>query len=397
MFVTENNGWLVLKFKYGEVWYAEYLSKKATRDNERVAKRTVRALEDAMIAGNFVKEFARRFPNSTNLTRLGFALTDDLRLGEFAIKWLEERKPPILKPASYNHYRVMLKNHLLGLPIASKRIVEVDDGDVNLLIGVLQEKFGEESGKRTINMVLSRLRSIFATAKLRKLIAEDPMKFVKNLRLSKPRVDPFDLQEALALVEAAEGWERTFIVVLIFTGMRPNEALALRWTKVDWRHDIIKVHDNIGWRGRVGSPKTESSERDVEMIGTVRKALQEQRARSELKGDLVFPSASGTPINLDNFRARSWLRIQRRASVRPRTIYQCRHTFARLAIEHGDTPQHVAAQLGHANTRMVLTVYANWFERPKSAAMEALDRAVSVTHPSPIFGGKSAGSDGRGR
>jgi integrase len=87
----------------------------------------------------------------------------------------------------------------------------------------------------------------------------------------------------------------------------------------------------------LGLPKTANSERDVEIIGPVRNALQEQRVRSQLKGDLVFPTTNGIPIDLDNFRARRWPRILRRAGVKPRTIYQCRHTFARLAIEKGDS------------------------------------------------------------
>jgi len=83
--------------------------------------------------------------------------------------------------------------------------------------------------------------------------------------------------------------------------------------------------------------------------------------------------------------------------VRERTIYQCRHSFARFLIEQGDTPQHVAAQLGHAGVRMVFEVYGRWLKRPTSAAMEALDRAVSITHPSPMFGGQSAGNSGKQR
>jgi integrase len=154
---------------------------------------------------------------------------------------------------------------------------------VSLLIGALQEQFDNDSrrpGTRTINMVIARLRTIFAAAKRRRLIADDPMQYVRNLRQPKPDVDPFDLSEARALVEAAEGWERSFIAVLVFTGMRPNEALALDWSQIDWVHGLIRVRQNVQQHGRIGLPKTPSSERDVEMIGFVRSTLQEQRARS---------------------------------------------------------------------------------------------------------------------
>ena len=52
------------------------------------------------------------------------------------------------------------------------------------------------------------------------------MKYVENLREPKSDVDPFDLDEALRIIEAARGSDRTFLSVLLFTGLRPDEALA---------------------------------------------------------------------------------------------------------------------------------------------------------------------------
>src|SRR5262249_15301764 len=144
------------------------------------------------------------------------------------------------------------------------------------------------------------------------------------------------------------------LAVLLFAGLRPNEALALHCDQIDWSHNLIHVRYSIKRNRSAGLPKTPRSEREVEMIGPVREELWKQRARSELKGKLVFPSKEGTPISLDNFRSRQWPRILQRArvraKVRERTIYQCRHSYASFLLEHGeDTPQHVADQLGHAS------------------------------------------------
>lgn len=54
-------------------------------------------------------------------------------------------------------------------------------------------------------MVIARLRTIFVTAKRRKLIADDPIRYVANLRELRPKVDPFDLKEARRLLKAAHG------------------------------------------------------------------------------------------------------------------------------------------------------------------------------------------------
>ncbi len=301
-----------------------------------------------------------------------------LTLGDFARTWLEERTPRLTEPVLYD-YRLLLKTHVYGHALAGKPLAEVNDGDISRLIKDISERKGR-GGKalspRRINMVIARLRTIFATAHRRKLIADDPMQYVANLREPKSHVDPFDLGEALRLIEAASGWERTFLTVLIFTGMRPNEALALAWNSIDFEHGLIRVRRTVRRRYGFGLPKTRGSERDIEMSDSVRAVLQEQRARSQLRGELVFPSEAGTAIDLANFRARNWPRILREAKVRARVLYQCRHTFARLALEHGDTPQHLAAMLGHTTLEMLFRVYSRWMSRPESSALARLDAAI---------------------
>jgi len=225
-------------------------------------------------------------------------------------------------------------------------------------------------------MVIGRLRTIFATAHRRKLIPDDPMKYVKNLREPKSDVDPLDLDEALRILGAARGSDRAFLSGLLFAGLRPNEALALPWSAIDFDHSLIRVRRTVHRRYGFGLPKTHGSERDVDMSGTVRTELTEQRARSQLRGELVFPSEAGTLIDLANFRARTWPRILREAKVRPCVLYQCRHTFARLALEHGDTPQHVAAMLGHTTLEMLFHVYSRWMSRPESSALARIDVAI---------------------
>ena len=84
-------------------------------------------------------------------------------------------------------------------------------------------------------MLIARLRTIFATAYDRGIISGNPMLRVKNLREAKPEVDPFDMAEALRLLEAATDWRRPFLSCLLFAGLRPNEALALGWDHIDLR------------------------------------------------------------------------------------------------------------------------------------------------------------------
>src|SRR5262249_52454540 len=113
----------------------------------------------------------------------------------------------------------------------------------------------------------------------------------------------------------------------------------------------------------------------------------EQRARSGF-GELVFPDARGGLFDLANFRHRNWPRILRRAGVRPRPLYQCRHTFARLLLERGESPQWIARALGHASVQMVFQVYGRWCEGTnlESRALATLDSDLSALHLPKLTG-----------
>lgn len=148
---------------------------------------------------------------------------------------------------------------------------------------------------------------------------------------AEPEVDTFELEEAERLIDSATGQDREIVTVLIFCGIRPNEALTLRWQDVDFGRRILKIRRTIYPFGGIGPPKTASSERDVDMLAPVITELEEQRARTQMRGELVFLDHVGGPIDLTNFRDRNWKRILVKARLRARTIYQCRHTFAATA------------------------------------------------------------------
>jgi integrase len=79
------------------------------------------------------------------------------------------------------------------------------------------------------------------------------------LREPKAGVDRFELEEAARLINAAAGQDRAIITVLIFCGLRPNEALALRWQDMDFDRRILKIRRTIRRLGGIGLPKTASS------------------------------------------------------------------------------------------------------------------------------------------
>ena len=97
-----------------------------------------------------------------------------------------------------------------------------------------------------------------------------------------------------------------------------------------------------------------------------------------MKGDLVFVNADGGPVDVSNFRRRNWPGILKRAHVTTRTIYQCRHSFATLALEAGASPRNVADALGHTSLEIVYRRYARWIPGKNAGATDALDGALGA-------------------
>src|SRR5207302_10913267 len=109
---------------------------------------------------------------------------------------------------------------------------------------------------------------------------------------------------------------------------------------------------------------------------------QEQRARTQLRGDLVFLNEDGGPLDLTNFRERNWKRILVKASLRHRNVYQCRHTFAALQLSRGENPQYVAHQMSHTNLEMIIRHYARWSRKPERVG--TLAHQISAKFPQNV-------------
>jgi integrase len=65
----------------------------------------------------------------------------------------------------------------------------------------------------------------------------------------------------------------------------------------------------------------------------------------------------GTPDTTPD-RHRIWYPTLARASLRPRDLYQTRHTFASLMLQTGEDPAWIARMMGHTITKMLYERYA---------------------------------------
>lgn len=158
-------------------------------------------------------------------------------------------------------------------------------------------------------------------------------------------------------------------------GLRPGEALGLKWGDVDFRVGTLAVRR--AWtRLELTGPKTPSS---IRTIPVPPKTLGRLRARWEslvgngvdpldLRETWLFPSTKdpSQPLNPHSL-AHALRKIVVRVDLPPIRPHDLRHTFASMLLAEGAPPEVVASRLGHARPSITLDIYRHLLAREKEA------------------------------
>jgi len=121
-------------------------------------------------------------------------------------------------------------------------------------------------------------------------------------------------------------------------------------------------------RRRVSTTKTPDSERFVDLSSPVVEALTRQYERTGHRSeDYVFQAPNGGPIHYRNVSNRIWYPTLRRLGLRPRRPYQTRHTAATMWLAAGESPEWIACQLGHSDTKMLFSKYSKYVTQSHAA------------------------------
>jgi len=117
-------------------------------------------------------------------------------------------------------------------------------------------------------------------------------------------------------------------------------------------------------------PKTERSRRAVALHREAKAAFFSQKRmlgrekHPSGKGDLVFPSTTGTPMKADNLRKR-YLKPHLAAAGLPElTLQELRYTFASIMLHEWHVPAAVVSEArGHADIAFTFRIYGHLIRR----------------------------------
>ena len=161
--------------------------------------------------------------------------------------------------------------------------------------------------------------------------------------------------EVLNRYDEARPFQAAVIRLLLLTGCRKGELLTLKWR--DYREGKLFLRDS------------KSGPRTVWLSSAAREVLD----RLPRKSAWVFPSHWR---NLDHLSGITdfWQDVRTEAGLREVRPHDLRHTYASIALMHGETVLTIGRLLGHDHPGTTLK-YTNFAD---AAAREAVDTVSSV-------------------
>ena len=289
--------------------------------------------------------------------------SNKLRLEEWFEKWLEIYVKPLKKPATYNQYKTLYEQHIKP-ELGFRKLAGIQQYDVQLVIAKMNEK-GRAS--KTMKHVKTVMNVAFNKALDDRLISINPAPKVEiPVRQAKPR-KVLSIEDLSKLFKAMKRSRWIWAIkLMLVTGLRRGELLALKWTDIDFAEKRLTVDESNSTTG-IGETKSAKvhyvplSDKAIEYLNGQKAQLQKEHNpiiyRDELmKIALVFPNEEGVMIRPDSFYT-MLSRFAKKAEIKA-SPHCLRHTFVYMTRESMSLKE-LQAVLGHDESTTTLDIYGD--------------------------------------
>ena len=287
-------------------------------------------------------------------------------LNSYLDRWLETAAKPRVREDTFKGYVTKLRIYIRPA-LGKKQLQRVTALDIQKVYADMQAR---DLSANTVHHAHKVLRNALQQAVKWRLIPSNPADLVELPKLEHNEMLAMNQEEAQRFLSAAKlnRWHALFALMLS-TGLRPSEALALKWEDIDFQRHVIRVQRKLT-RVKGGflfePPKTKRSRRVVDFPVSLTDVLLEHQAKQAELGEidpnlsLVFAGETGQPAHERNILKRHYRPLLKAADL-PLAfrLYDLRHTHATLLLLAGVYPKIVSERLGHSSIGITLDTYSH--------------------------------------
>ena len=268
--------------------------------------------------------------------------------------------------------------------IGTRPIAQLRTSEFQALVKTLSATLAPATVEATHRAVAAVLRA----AVVDRVLTSSPAVGVKLPRVDRPRVQPLELDQVLALAEAMPARARAAVLFAAGSGLRMGEVLGVTVDRVDFLRRTVRVDRQMitpsHGEPHFGPPKTPSSRRTVPLAQVTLDVLAVHLARFPAVDGLVFTSSQRQPWRRGTFA--ELVRSAREAAGLPAsvTFHDLRHHYASALIAAGCSIKAVQEALGHKNASETLDTYSHLFPSDEDRVREAVEALHGSSRVTPV-------------
>jgi integrase len=314
--------------------------------------------------------------------RLGASVKLDDRetVAQYLATWLRSKRHA-LKPRTHFSYSEYVNKRIVPA-LGPIRLETLRHEHVMAFVETLT---AEGRGAPTIKSILAVLRSALGDAVRTRRLTHNPAEHIRTPEVTQSERVPWTADQAAHFLDHIAGDRLAELFELIVgTGLRRGEALALRWSDVDLERRVLRVRrsvTDVGGRLVIGKPKTAGSAAGVGLSPRVGAALRRQRERQMFEmlewadgyedAGLVFARENGTMLRPE-YVLRGFHDLSESAGVPLVRIHDLRHLAATLMISAGVPLPLVSKTLRHSQVGITANLYGHLTHEAAQAAADSL-------------------------
>ncbi|HEX7556230.1 MAG TPA: site-specific integrase, partial [Leptolinea sp.] len=261
----------------------------------------------------------------------------------------------------------------------------VNPAMLNTLINNLQDGAGglKQLSIRTAVMLTEALRLSLSWATQLGIIPTNPIQNSKLPKIPRRQQKILNDDDIDDLVTAsANNPFRIPLFLAIYGGLRREEAAALRWCNVDFKHRTITIQEAMARNAQgeelLKDTKNQNSMRTISLPRFVLNELDHMPKTSAR----VCVTEKGKPYRVDSYpqairrliQSINAKRVGTTCAPMPlATYHDLRHTHAAMLIRMGIQPKVIQERLGHASIKITMDTYGYLMSGLQEGVADALD------------------------
>ena len=310
--------------------------------------------------------------------------------------WMRDYKKTSIKPKTYVAYESIIKNHIIPA-VGKYTLASLRNDMVQRFVNELSSDKNLKS--LTIERIVGILKTALEQAVDNDLIIKNPASRIKMPLKQERSARVLTINEQKLFIEAAKEHRNGEIFLLILgTGLRIGEALALTWDDIDFQNHILSVNrtqveycEHIDgktvYHRECGTPKTQKSKRKIPLMPAIVEMLldlkeQREHEKQQFKAvyqdnGLLFCNQYGISLNYTAIvtKMKSICKKTGLEGVHPHTL---RHTFATRGLENGIDIKIMQELLGHSSIKMTADLYTHVLPETKRTSIMKMADTISI-------------------